>query len=259
MRLCPLCSGSSGNATYIEAGEVRLLVDAGLSAKRLTALLAQIGVAPTQLSAVLITHEHGDHVNGVDVLCRKYDLPVYANAACWAALSEKLARIAPQKRVVFEPDLAFSIGPVRVFPFTTYHDAAHPVGFTFTWQGRKCAVCTDVGHIDERILAALERAELLLLESNHDVDILMAGDYSWPVKQRILGESGHLCNEDCGRALVRLYELGLRRAILGHLSQNNNYPPLALATVREMLHAAGVEMGLSLAERDGPTGVFEIA
>ena len=259
MRFCPLCSGSSGNATYIEAGETRLLVDAGLSAKRITALLEEIGVSPAQLDAVLITHEHTDHVSGVDVLCRRHDLPVYANAACFMALRERLAKIPAGRRFVFEPDHDFFIGQVCIFPFTTYHDAAHPVGFTFTWQGKKCAVCTDIGHVDGRVLEALERASVLLLECNHDVDMLMAGQYPYMLKQRILSGHGHLCNEDCGHALVRLYAAGVKHAILGHLSRENNYPPLALATVRGVLAEAGVDMGLVLAERDMPTGIFEIA
>ena len=259
MRLCPLCSGSSGNATYIEAGGTRLLVDAGLSARRLTALLAEIGVSPAQLSAVLLTHEHGDHTRGVSVLCRKFNLPVYAAFDCFMAMGEKLKGIPSENRFVFAPDHEFVVGGVTVFPFSTHHDAAHPVGFTFAWQGRKCAICTDNGHMDERILTALERCKLLLLESNHDVDMLMAGDYDYALKQRILGATGHLCNEDCGRALVRLHGSGVKSAILGHLSHENNYPPLALATVRGLLNEAGVEMELMLAERDGLTGIFEIA
>ncbi|MCL2671253.1 MAG: MBL fold metallo-hydrolase [Clostridiales bacterium] len=260
-RFAPLASGSGGNVTFLEAGETRLLVDAGKSCKLVCALLEQIDVDPKTLSGILITHEHGDHISGVDVLSRKFDLPVYANEKCWFAMREKLSGVAPKNRRVFVSDEDFYIGALRIFPFSTYHDAAHPVGFTFSHAGSKCAVCTDIGHIDERILAALSGCRLVLLESNHDVDLLMSGSYSRDLKRRVLGGHGHLCNEDCGRALVRLYGSGVRGAILGHLSQENNYPPLAMATVREILAAAGIdhEMQLALAERDEPTGVFEIA
>lgn len=260
-RFAPLASGSSGNVSFLEAGDVRLLVDAGKSCKTICNLLQQIDVNPQSLVGILVTHEHSDHICGINVLSKKFDIPVYANEKCWLAMQSKLPDVALENRRIFVSDTEFYIASLRIFPFTTYHDAAHPVGFTFTHADSKCAVCTDIGHMDERVLAALSGCRLVLLESNHDVDLLMSGSYPSDLKRRVLSGVGHLCNEDCGHALVRLYKSGVRGAILGHLSHENNYPPLAMATVREVLAAAGIDhdMQLALAQRDTPTGIFEIA
>lgn len=260
MRICPLCSGSSGNSTYIEAGDVRLLIDAGLSCRRIAALLESIGADPAQLTAILITHEHIDHIKGVNILSKKYRIPVYANVECWSSMREALKDVAPGNVCVFESDKPFFIGSVSILPFTTYHDSAHAVGFVVSHRGHSVAVCTDIGHIDRRILDTLAGSELVLLEANHDVDMLMAGGYPYPLKRRILSGSGHLCNEDCANALVELYRRGLKSAILGHLSAENNSPELALITARTVLDAAGIgeDMQVALALRDRPTGIFEL-
>lgn len=260
MRFCPLCSGSSGNATYLEAGNARLLIDAGLSCKRICELLAAIGVAPASLTAILITHEHIDHIRGVNVLSKRFDLPVYANADTWRAMRMQLKDVAPKNVCAFESDCDFFLGSVRVLPFSTPHDAVHAVGYVVSYNGRKAGVCTDIGHTDNRILEILGGCDLLLFEANHDVDMLMAGSYPYLLKKRILSGNGHLCNEDCAQALVKLRERGVRSVILGHLSKENNYPELALITVRSVLEAAGVtDMEIALANRDTPTGVFELA
>ncbi len=261
MKFSPLCSGSSGNATYIEAGGARLLIDAGLTCKRLTELLDMIGVDAASLTAILVTHEHIDHIRGISVLSKKYDVPVYANADCWNAMRSQLAGVSPRNMRVFESDRDFFLGDVRIYPFSTSHDAAHPVGYTVSAGKHKCAVCTDLGHLDERILGILAGADIVLLEANHDVDMLMAGSYPYVLKKRILSGQGHLCNEDCARALVRLYASGVHNAVLGHLSNENNYPALAYATVCSILEDEGLLDGVrvAVAERDKPTGVFEIA
>ncbi len=261
MRLCPLCSGSSGNSTYIEAGNVRLLIDAGLSCKRITELLRTIGADPAQLSAILVTHEHIDHIRGINILSKKYRIPVYANAECWQQMRGQLKDVTPGNVCVFESDRVFYIDSVAILPFSSYHDSVHAVGFTVAHKGHKAAVCTDIGHVDKRIIELLSDCELVLLEANHDVDMLMAGSYPYLLKKRILSGTGHLCNEDCGKALVELYHRGVKSAILGHLSAENNYPELALITVHAALEAAGIgdEMQIALAKRDEPTGVFELA
>ena len=260
MKLCPLCSGSSGNATYIEAGDARLLIDAGLSCKRITELLEKIGVDPCTLSAILITHEHVDHVRGVNVLSKKYDLPVYANADTWSMLKAPLRDVAAKNVCVFESDRDFYLAGVRILPFSVPHDAIHCVGFTVSARGKKVGVCTDLGHVDARILSILSGCDLLLFEANHDVDMLMAGSYPYLLKKRILSGSGHMNNDDCARALVKLYETGVKNVILGHLSQENNYPALAMIAVRSVLEEAGIadDMQIAIAAREEPTGVFEI-
>ena len=260
MRFCPLCSGSSGNSTYIEAGNERLLIDAGLSCRRIEELMQSIGAAPEQLTGILITHEHIDHSRGVNILSKKYGVPVYANAECWSMMRAQMSGVLPDNVRVFESDRAFLLGGVSVLPFTTYHDSIHAVGFAVEHGGCKAAVCTDIGHIDERILTTLSGCDLVLLEANHDVDMLMAGSYPYLLKKRILSGTGHLCNQDCANALTALFERGVKRAILGHLSEENNYPELALITVRTALEAAGIadKMPIDLALRDRPTGIFEL-
>ncbi len=261
MRFCPLCSGSSGNSTYIEAGNVRLLIDAGLSCRRIAELLHEVGADPAILTAILVTHEHSDHIKGINILSKKYNVPVYANAECWSMMRGQMNGVAPQNVCVFESDKTFYIGGVSVLPFTTYHDSVHAVGFVVGHKGKKVAVCTDIGHIDQRILEILSGSSLVLLEANHDVDMLMAGSYPYLLKKRILSGTGHLCNEDCGKALVELYKRGVKSAILGHLSKENNYPELALITVHAALEAADIDdkMQIALALRDRPTGIFELA
>ena len=260
MKLCPLCSGSSGNATYIEAGNARLLIDAGLSCKRITELLERVGVDPRTLSAILITHEHIDHVRCVNILSKKYDIPVYANADTWSVLKAPLRDVAAKNVCVFESDRDFYLAGARILPFSVPHDAVHCVGFTVSAQGHKVGVCTDLGHVDARILSILSGCDLLLFEANHDVDMLMAGSYPYLLKKRILSGNGHMNNDDCGRALVKLHETGVKNVILGHLSQENNYPALAMIAVRSVLEEAGIanDMQIAVAAREEPTGVFEI-
>ena len=220
----------------------------------------EIGADPAGLSAILVTHEHTDHIKGINILSKKYRIPVYANAECWRVLQKELPDILPGSICVFENDRVFYIGNVAVFPFSTHHDAAHPVGFVISHRGAKAAVCTDTGHIDKKMLDALAGCGIVLIEANHDIDMLMAGGYPYLLKKRILSGNGHLCNDDCGKALVALYEKGVKSAILGHLSAENNYPELAMITVRSALEMAGIgdRMNIALALRDRPTGVFEL-
>lgn len=163
---------------------------------------------------------------------------------------------------MFESDKDMYLGRLRIFPFTTPHDAAHSVGFTLFDGENKCGVCTDLGHVDKRIIEVLSGCSVLLLEANHDVDMLMAGPYPYSLKQRILSGRGHLCNEDCGKAAAALYERGVKHLILGHLSAENNFPPLAVATVRGVLRDNGIPdeaVSIALAQRSEPTGIFEVA
>lgn len=261
MLFCPLCSGSSGNASFLEAEGRRFLIDAGLTRKRIAALLESIGVPLHTIDAVFLTHEHVDHVAGAGVLARAHHIPVYAAADCFSALPPSVGEIPAACMRVFEPDREFFCGKVRVLPFSTPHDAAHAVGYSFMAEGRKVTVMTDVGHVDERLLTQLSGSDLVLLEANHDVDMLLAGPYPYPLKQRILSRRGHLCNEDCGRALIALHERGVRNVILGHLSRENNTPELARVTIEAMLESAGIlsDMRVSVALRDRPLGLFEIA
>lgn len=261
MRICPLCSGSSGNSTYVESASTRLLVDAGLSCRKLCSLLEQIGVRPDTINAICITHEHIDHVRGAAVLSRKFDIPIYANAACHQAMYELLCSVPRHNIRVFSSDEPFMLGKVRILPFTTPHDAAHSVGYNICDGEKSVTIMTDIGHIDNRLLSMTEGSSVVLLEANHDVEMLMAGSYPYPLKERILSPIGHLCNEDCAHAIVSMARQGVKTVVLGHLSRENNYPDIALATVNSILDSEGLtgKVLVTVAKREEPTGYFEIA
>ncbi|MEI3428230.1 MAG: MBL fold metallo-hydrolase [Christensenellales bacterium] len=240
---CPLFSGSSGNAVYVRAGDTRLLIDAGLSGRTISEGLASIGVLPETLSGILVTHEHSDHIKGVGILSRKYHVPIYANDRTWQAMERSLGNIAPGSRRVFESGETFYIGNAGIMPYRISHDAAEPVGYRVYYGGHSVATATDIGVFTKKTLEALSGTDIVLLESNHDIDMLHANDhYSAQLKTRILGLDGHLSNEACGEALLQLYQQGVRHAVLGHLSHENNTPELAMSTVCGVLRAHGLEL-----------------
>lgn len=254
LTLCPLFSGSSGNSIYISCGGVRLLVDAGMSAARIEAQLREIGVDIRGIDAILVTHEHIDHVRGLGVLCRKYRLPVYANEGTWNGILLRESGIPPACVRTFYTGEDFYIGRVNVHPFPIPHDASEPVGYSFDCRGLRCAVATDLGHICEPWMSAVAGCQALVLEANHDVDMVHRGPYPAHLKRRILSGKGHLCNADCAKALLTLVSQGTRAVFLSHLSQDNNLPELAYNTVCEALREAGYEIGedvrVSVARRD---------
>lgn len=261
MRFCPLYSGSSGNALLVLADGAAILVDAGLPGRVVVEALAAAGVAPEQLSGILVTHEHSDHVKGVGILARRYRLPVYANAGTWRGMLPLIGEIPPAQVRVFETERDFYLGGVNVLPYKTPHDANESVGFVFQSGGSKLSILTDAGHVNERMLDAVSGSGLILIESNHDVEMLKAGRYPFPLKRRILGDEGHLSNDACGAALTALYGRGVRRAVLGHLSRENNFESLALETVRAALRASDVPdeaFALSVAHRDRVGEIYEV-
>ncbi len=253
MRFCPLYSGSSGNLSFVEAGGMRLLVDCGFPASRAAAALKERGIAPDSINGILVTHDHSDHTRGVGVFSRRYHVPVYANEATFRAMLPQIGKLDPAMIRVFETGRDFYLGQVNILPVPIPHDAAEPVCYVFTQQGAKLTLMTDIGRFDERMRMAAQGSGLILIESNHDIDMLQAGRYPYPLKRRILGETGHLSNDACGQALVELYLTGVHRAILGHLSGDNNLEPLAMATVRAALREADIpdgEFELTLAHRE---------
>lgn len=261
IQYAPLFSGSSGNCAFLRAGELRLLIDAGLPMCSMEKALRSIGECAGDIDALLVTHEHTDHIRGLGPLCRRYALPVYANAPTWSAMRDSLGKLPPGCVRVFESGRPFFLKDVSVHPFCVPHDAAQAVGFRLDCPGGSVAHATDVGYVDDRLIDLLSGCALVMLEANHDEDMLRAGPYPYPLKRRILSDRGHLSNEAAGRALVRLFGRGVKNAILGHLSQENNYAPLALETVRSLLREENIlegELALTVALRDRPTGVFEV-
>ncbi len=261
MRFSPLYSGSSGNCSVITAGSTRVLVDAGMTGKAIETALGQVGVAPQELDAILVTHEHIDHIKGVGVLSRRYNLPVYANEGTWKAMAEQVGGIGFRNVRTFITGQDFYLGDLNVTPFSTSHDAAEPVGYSFFHKGATLVYMTDTGCVSERLREIAAFADLLFIESNHDVGMLKCGAYPYQLKKRILSDKGHLSNDACGELLAKLYAKGVRRAILAHLSHENNTEQIALNTVSSALAAEGIDMNdyfLTVAHRDRVTGIFDI-
>lgn len=263
MIFCPLFSGSSGNALFVQYGRTRLLIDAGKPGKTVATALDVIGVLPETLDAVLITHEHSDHISGAGVLARKYHVPVYATEDTWQAMDGKVGVIPPGLRRTFDKSQDFYLGDIGVVPFAIPHDAADPVGYRL-WGGQaSIATATDLGYFAKGVREAISGSSLVLLESNHDPDMLMRNPhYSARLKQRILGNHGHLSNESCAQAMLQLVETGVHHIILGHLSGENNTPDLALSVAEARAEEAGIRLGeelsIDLAWRDRVGGVYTL-
>ena len=263
MKFCPLYSGSSGNCTYIATEKTRLLVDAGMSGKMLCDALNAIHVLPETVDAILITHEHSDHVKGAGILSRKYHIPIYANAATWRAMERQVGAVPQALRRVFETGESFFVGEMDVLPFSIPHDAADPVGFRVFAGGHSVATATDMGYLTQNTVDAIGGSDVVLLESNHDPDMLMQNPhYSARLKQRILGRHGHLSNESCAQAVLTLYETGVRHLVLGHLSGENNTPSMALETTLRAVEKYGLAQGedifIHIAWRDRVSGRFTV-
>ena len=263
LTLCPLFSGSSGNSIYIACGNTRLLVDCGMSAARIEANLREIGVDIRDIDAMLITHEHIDHVRGLGVLCRKYGIAVYANEGTWDGILLRDSSIPLRCVRTFYTGEDFYIGGVNVHPFAIPHDAKEPVSFAFECQGLRCGVATDLGHIHDTWMNAITGCQALVLESNHDVEMVNRGPYPSHLKRRILGRNGHLNNEDCAKALLELVKNGTRCVFLSHLSADNNLPELAYNTVCRRLTDAGWDVGgeirVSVSRRDRVSDMLVLA
>ena len=261
MELWSIASGSSGNCIYAGSESTQLLIDAGITAKRIEQALASREYDPGDLSAILITHEHSDHITGVSVLARRYHIPVYATEKTMdAVLAQRgMEKFDDSLVQIISPDHDFFVGDLLVHPFANYHDAADPVCYTLQDPSVKIAVATDMGHYDDYTVRALSGCDAMLIEANHDRHMLEVGPYPYPLKQRILSEVGHLSNDHCGKLLCELYHENLRYILLGHLSKENNLPELAYETVRyemksELGQSIRKDLRLGVAKRDIPSG-----
>ncbi|MFD1397623.1 MBL fold metallo-hydrolase [Kroppenstedtia eburnea] len=243
MKYSVLASGSSGNALYVETERSRILVDAGLSGKQLENLLRSIDVDPSTLQAILVTHEHSDHVKGLGVFARRYRLPVYMNEATWENLPSGVGQIPPEQQHVFATLATLELEDLTVESFPISHDAAEPMGFCFHHEGARLGLVTDTGYINRRILEKVAGCDALIFESNHDVNMLRMGRYPWNVKRRILSDVGHLSNEDAGWALTEILRGNGEDIFLAHLSQDNNLTELAHLTVKGVLQEQGLRVG----------------
>ena len=258
MRFSVLASGSTGNAFYIESGDNRLLVDAGLSGKQLDKLFQQVQIDPQTLSGILVTHEHSDHIKGLGIAARKYNLPIYANDKTWRAMEGSLGKLTTDQKFHFEMGEVKTFGDLDVESFGVSHDAAEPMFYTFHKNGKKVALVTDLGYVSERIKKTVEQADAYIFEANHDVDMLRMGRYPWSVKRRILGDSGHVSNEDCGLALADIIGNQTKRIYLAHLSQDNNMKDLARMSVDQILQERGIQMELHDTDPQKATPLYEV-
>lgn len=210
-------------------------MDCGISGKALEECLKTAGISGSTIDAIVITHEHSDHIKGVGIISRKYNIPIYANGPTWQAMKGQLGRIEDENICIFETGSEFYIKDIKIETFKTSHDAAESVGYTFSFMDEKVAVATDMGVITKSVLEAICGSHTALIEANYDQNMLEIGSYPYDLKCRIKGECGHLCNNDTAKLAKLLAESGTERIILGHLSEENNYPPIAFETVRECI------------------------
>lgn len=234
MRLCSIASGSSGNCIYVGSQATHLLVDVGISGKKAEAGLEKLDLCGRDIDGILITHEHSDHIAGLGVLCRKYGIPIFATRGTIRAILQNGGKNAPDESLFqeIEADRKIIIKDLTVSPMRISHDAAEPVAYRIGYEGKKVAVCTDLGVYNDYTVECLKGMDAILLEANHDVNMLQVGPYPYYLKQRILGDRGHLSNENSGRLLNRILHDNLKAVMLGHLSKENNMPELAYEAVR---------------------------
>ena len=256
MKFCVLGSGSKGNCTLIESGSTRILIDAGFSGREISRRLALIDRSPQDLSAILITHEHGDHIGGVGVMSRRCSLPVYANPATHRASEVRVKQL--HQRCEFATGTGFDLDDLHIHPFRISHDTVDPVGFLVSDGVHSLACCTDTGKITTLIRQRLHQCDALILEANYDPEMLLTGPYPMHIKQRVRSNQGHLANTDATAFLVELCTTGVQHVVLAHLSETNNRPELVANMVRRELARHQPCFSLDLASQDQPGRVITV-
>ena len=257
IKLSVLASGSKGNSIYVASDRVRLLIDAGLSGREIERRLLSIGVSPRDLDGVVLTHEHIDHVRGVGSLSRRYKLPVYLNERTHAHLPTVVGKL--KEREEFVAGRTYCIGDITIHPFAISHDAADPVGFTLVNGSVKVGVCTDLGASSKLVYRHLDECSVLILEANHDVEMLNEGPYPWSVKQRIKSRMGHLSNEQSAEVVSQVFGPSLRQVVVAHMSETNNCAEMVRATFIRLLHRdMQAQLRITLASQHLPTEIVEL-
>jgi len=259
VRVCVLGSGSKGNCTLVATEKTRLLIDAGLSCRETYTRLATISESPEGLSAVVISHEHTDHINGLRVLALNGNLPVYiSRPTCEVVCRDEEMRKKLPAFQYFAPSEKFTIGDIEVTPFPVPHDATDPVAFTLDAQGIRISVVTDLGYVPEIVKQRVKGSQVLIFESNHDLEMLKVGPYPWHVKQRVMSRQGHLSNNATADFLSEEFDGIAQVLVLAHLSETNNHPEIArLSAEQALAQRAGLPfIKLHLASQTKPTDVF---
>ena len=257
MKFCSIASGSSGNCIFAGSSHTSVLVDAGISGKRIEQGLNGLDMTTKDIDGILVTHEHSDHIKGLGVLARRYGLPIYGTKGTLDAVADvpNIGKIPEGLFHVVRTDTDFSVGDLTIHPFAISHDAAEPCGYRISHDGKSAAVATDMGCYDDYIVENLKGLDVLLLESNHDVHMLQAGRYPYYLKRRIMSDKGHLSNETSGQLLCRVLHDNIREIFLGHLSKENNYEALAFETVSDEITLGdnpykSKDFRISIAHRD---------
>lgn len=265
MRMCSIASGSSGNCIYIGSDCTNILIDAGISGKRTIDGLLGLDVKPEELDGIFVTHEHSDHIAGLGVLSRKYGIPIYATEGTLNGIraSSSLGKIDESLLLPIKTDQKITVKDLIIDPMKVSHDANEPCAYRVKCENKKVAVITDLGVYDEYTVGCLQGMDLILAEANHDIRMLEVGPYPYYLKKRILGDRGHLSNENSGKLISRLLHDNIKGIILGHLSKENNIPELAFETVRLEITASdtpynGNDFPLYVAKRDCPLPAIEI-
>lgn len=251
--ICPLRSGSSGNAILIAHQSTRLLVDAGVGCRTIERAMNAVNFEAKTLTGLLVTHEHSDHISGIGVLMRRYHMPLYVCRETWNAMRHSIGSVDESTLRLIEPDHPFEIGDFFLSGFSTPHDAVAPLGFRIETPRGAVTLMTDIGHISPALIQQAAGSRVVLVEANYDPTMLMAGSYPEMLKRRVSSDNGHLSNQDCAKAVAQWIESGTERFILSHLSNENNYPELALLTVGRFLNEKNIQphrdMMISVARR----------
>ncbi len=252
-----LGSGSAGNSIFVCSQKVRLLIDAGLSTKKIVDGLEKLSVDPSELSGILISHEHTDHLRSAGVIARRYKVPIYLNEATLKAASDKLGKKIQFE--IFETNSRFKLQDILIEPFSVLHDAADPVFFCLYLKDRKLGIATDLGRPTSLVKEMLKESHTLILESNHDPEMLLSGPYPWWLKQRIRGEFGHLSNEDSQCLLRELLHQDLKNVVLAHLSEQNNHSAIAHQTAMQVIQERDdLTVNLSIASQNRIGAMIEV-
>ena len=250
-----------GNCLYVESENTKLLIDAGVSLKKIESGLETLDVSPFSLDAILVTHEHSDHIQSLGNLSKKFNLPVFANSETFDAMPKQTDKISDENINKFKNTQKFNINDLEITPFSIPHDAANPCGFNISCKKSRLSVATDIGHVTNNILKQLEGSKFVLLESNYDTEILKFSKYPYALKRRISGPEGHLSNDNASKVITHLMNGTLKSAMLGHLSKENNFPELAYQTVvNEILNSGNdtSKLSLSVASRNEASKIIHI-
>ncbi len=262
LNFCSLYSGSSGNCLFVKTENTKILVDCGTSLKKIQEGLIQIDERIENIDAILVTHEHTDHIQSLGNASKKFDIPVYINFETLEAIPNQKEKIEAYNQKIFEIGKEFKIGDLAINSFSTPHDAVNPCGFNICNNKSKLTIATDLGHIDENLINNMKGSSFILLESNYDPEVLKTSRYPYSLKQRIAGPKGHLSNNMAGKTISELAKSDLKEVMLGHLSKENNFPELAYQTVVEELQSNNIDINdlrLSVASRYNPSKIIKIS